>query len=538
MSDTALLTLAPTESPDVAPAPGAADEFLRDPRLRRLLATDVITAVWGPLLGQPLSREDELPELLVARSPLPRGVEPPLHRGFDREFLFFRGANPVVAIAERSPLLRSEVPIWTDTQAFDEARGTILAGALPRSEDIHPEDFLASGDYQFPLPSPGQLALRTAAGPSPFGENGAQMLLVGVQAGKSLPDARVPAHVVVAVDTSISMQRSSRLEITRQALRQVLAQMEPHDRLSIVSFSDRATVLLEAAGPQHAESILAAVAQLQEGQETNLFAGLREAAAVAVRTPMPENASRELLLLTDGLGDLPQATRELIVDMMQQTTTQGVRWATLDLGRSSQASDNLAALTSAAGGRYHLTSSAEDIGQHLAVSLNGESSWLAQEVRLHVEFNPAAVARYRLVGHAAGSGGLLPKSSPGQLRSGQTAVALYEVWLVPNGEAQIATARLEWRQANSPQTTSLSQEIGRVQFALTPAETPLPLYTAQVLAETAEVLGGSPYAPPGQPDLSHVIRYAEQANSRLRARPSYARNLELLKAAAQLQSER
>jgi hypothetical protein len=193
---------------------------------------------------------------------------------------------------------------------------------------------------------------------------------------------------------------------------------------------------------------------------------------------------------------------------------------------------------------------AADIRWALVEALTGEPSLVASETRLRVRFNPQAVAAYRLIGHeATGVGGTLPGSVQADLHVGEQASVLFEVWLYPNDEEDVAFASLQWHEQPGGATRHQGpQRISRVQFANSWEGTPLALQAAAVVAEAAEILrqsfGFEVSAPaayryePKPSGLDQVIRRSRQVSPPLARRNDYQRFVSWLERAGPLLEDR
>src|SRR5262249_11476160 len=147
---------------------------------------------------------------------------------------------------------------------------------------VRTEEFLAAMNYGWAAPSRERVALQAAAGPSPFGGNQlVGMLQVGVRSSDVPDGARKPAHLIVCIDVSNSMQRGARLEVTQAALRSLAVRLQPNDRLSLVTFRRDARVLIEEAGRQHSSQLQAAIDSLETQGSANPVAGLQLAYGLA-----------------------------------------------------------------------------------------------------------------------------------------------------------------------------------------------------------------------------------------------------------------
>ncbi len=517
---------------------GAVESWLAPLRSAGGPLVDVNLLRWaGTLVGsQPDGVDDGLPELTQVVGIDPRGIQPPLVPGYDRVFLFNHGVHPVVVLADNEDLSTSTAPLSTSTESFDLARRRIHEGRRPDPRTIRVEDFLAAMDYRFPPPPAGQaLAIRTAAGPAVFGSDHAQLLQVGVQArlgdvdaggsgfvgGAAFPvDTR---YVTIAVDMSASMGWQFRWERTRSALLRFVRHLGPRDRLSLVLFNDTAHVLAEDLGREHGEQLRQTLEALKTDGGTNFADGLSRAAAVALRAPVASGVERRLVVLTDGAAGLSPERAEPLATMLADVANRGVRIGFVDLGLQDEVQTVLNRLAAATDGELRRARTADGILWTLVELHSGASSVVASEARLEVQFNPQVVAAYRLIGHAPAAAGTVSLAAESELRLGESATLLYEVWFHPQAGNDVATVHLSWRDPLTGRSHSArSQRISRLQFAKSFMESSLSLQSAAIAAETAEVLQQSYFAAARPHPLEEVHELAYLAHPRLLERRRFS----------------
>jgi hypothetical protein len=165
----------------------------------------------------------------------------------------------------------------------------------------------------------------------------------------------------------------------------------------------------------------------------------------------------------------------------------------------------------------------------------GRSQLVATKATMKVKFKPDAVALYRLIGHEATS---MATSVAGMnatietdLRSGEAATGLFEVFLKPDGGESIATVELTWKDPKTGEDQKTEQNVTRLQLAPSFHQAPLSLQMAALAAETGEILRHSFFTPPNSHSLSQVAELGGLLNSRLRNRPSFARLMTLIEQA-------
>ncbi len=479
---------------------------------------------------------DALPELKKVQGLTPRGIDPPRVPGFNWPFYFAYGVFPPVYPVAHPALQTSLAPLGIDTSSYELTRRYLEDRELPPPEDIRIEEFLAAVDYKFPRPVEQGLELSTAGGPSPFGGPGTLLLQIGVQA-RDLPAAEHPAtHLIVAVDVSASMRWGGRLEMTRRALGQLIEQLGPEDRLSLVSFSERAHALIENAGPADAESWLTAAKSLEVEDSTNLGAGLRRAYAVARGSESAGRMRHCVVLLTDGLTELGRSATDSIERQLAQAASEGLALEVIDLGQDETIDAQLTGFAQAGAGKVRRAGNAEEVGWGLTEILTGRSQLMAEEARLKVTFRPDVVLAYRLLGHEAESvAGLMPARPEADFHAGRSATAVYELQLRPEGGSEVALVELSWRPPSESASITRRVSVQRSTFAPSFAKSPSSLQAAAIVAETAEILSRSPFAflPENSraTALSQVRRLAAILPTELRHRPSFAEFLAVVEQA-------
>lgn len=488
---------------------------------------------------------DELPELNKVPGPLPQGMRMPLAPGFDLPFFIRTRVHPFVVLGD-ARLHTMTVPLAISTSSYELARRFVADGELPPPETVRVEEFLAAVDYGFPRPVGVPLALQLAAGPSPFGGESVrgvhggralQMMQIGVQAREVTRAKRGPASLVLAIDSSASMAWGGRLEMVGRALSGLADELETDDRLALVAFSESAQVLAEEIGRDDRDRLREALRRLKPAGSTNVGAALRDAYGLAARLAPEEKSSRVVVLLTDGLAELDRVSNDLIAQRLRSAARQGIRLEIVDLGQPTEERNlesQLENFATAGNGRVHRASDAQQVTWAMREILTGKSQRVARDVRLKVTFQPAAVLQYRLLGHeAAAVAGLLPATPEADFHSGQSATALYEVWLRPKGGDEVAQVELSWLDDDGQPRRSVVRKLTRRMFAPALAGAPDSLVAAAVVAEVAEVLRQSPFAtlPPNPGSLARIGELIGQIDTRLRTRPAFSEFVGMLERA-------
>jgi len=540
--DEAMGPLPPTESVPVSPLLLSEGQFLRRRTMSEL--ADILTIPsnrpgtdsatfrrWGVFGSH--NMYDALDELEKVPGLSPRGIDPPLVRGFPLAAFIRHGVFPFVSPSADQALRYSEAPLGVNTSSFDLTRRYLDDGMLPAPEVVRTEEFLAAVDYDFPAPSRSGLRLTTAAGPSPFGGENMRLLQFGVKAPAFRDAGREGAHLVLAVDVSTSMRWGGRLEMVRRCIGQLTGQLGDDDRISVVTFSENAHLLIENASKVDAEAIVAAVESMAVENSTNVGTGLRQAFAVARYQASEQDMPTSVVLLTDGLGKLDGNSLARIESRLRDEARDGIRLDVIDLGQEQEPDRQLSLIAEAAGGKVHRTASAEGIRWAMLEILTGKSQLMAAGARLQVTFNPKTVLAYRLLGHEAKAlAGLMPAKPGTDFHCDQSATVVYEVLLKQDTGGEVASAELTWNNPDGSEASPIVKKVDRGQFAKTWLDSPLSLQMATIAAETAEILRHSPFVdiPPKDKGkaLDRALLVAGQADTRLFNNPSFVGMLNLI----------
>ena len=452
---------------------------------------DVVLLRYG-LLGAPQYTDDVLPELESPRLAAARGIEPPGVRGYNREFFLKHHVFPPISPGASPSLRTLSVPLTMLDESYRRTQSLLRQNRWPAASDIRVEDFIASQDYQFAPPAPGHLGIRTAAGPSVFGASNAGLLQVGVQAGSLARRENPATHVIVALDVSTSMGRGDKLSSVSRGIRRLVTQLSLLDRISLVVFAEEVLQCVDHARRSDGEEITRLLAELQPAGGTNLAVGLQQAASLALSDGEPADATTRLVLITDSRAQMPEETFASVSEMLTSTKKANVQFCVLDVSERAAADAVLTRLTSDLGGDLRRVTHEQQIYSTLLEWTTGQATAVASEVALSIRFNPQTVAAYRLLGHEANSmAGLRTPTTVAEMRAGDAASALIEVWFQNNENDDLGEAELHWLDPVSGMERRVRQRISRLQFAPTFAEMQPALQAAAIAAETGELLRGS-----------------------------------------------
>jgi len=473
-------------------APGAAGQMFELQANGKFRPDDDIFLLrWGAL-GAAYAGGAPQPELERVLTPRASGIDLPLVRGYDRVFWLKQGVHPPLSPAVDPALRTSRLILSNRTDSVDLTRRRLAARRLPDPSSMHVEDFLAAVDYRFPTPEPGAVAIHTAAGPALLDQQQHHLLQVGVKVGRASRSERA-SHLTVALDISTSMGTGDRLETAKRAIAALAKHAGPDDRFSLIAFHHDVAHIVEPLAHNELGEFATIIAPLRASGGDNLAAGLQQAVSLLLGSGLDDQLARRLVVLTDEQELLPLKARNLAGNMVATADELDIQTTIVQIGATRDGPPLFPELNAAGTVTCLRARTDKDVLWGMVESLTGVSSVVAVDPALQVEFNPAAVRAYRLVGHGTTAIGELDSLSESTLlHSEEEATALYEVWLHPDRGDEIAWVRAEWRD---PQTGGIRetqrQPVRRRQIAASRDEMPLSLQAAAMAAEIGKVFGES-----------------------------------------------
>ncbi len=304
-------------------------------------------------------------------------------------------SNPVMVTAE-TPV--STFSIDVDTASYSVVRQSLNAGTLPDPSMVRVEEMVNYFPYAYPAPDAGKAFRPTVTVmPTPWNP-GTRLVHIGIQGALPEVDARPPLNLVFLIDTSGSMDDPAKLPLLRQSLALVLPQLRAEDQVAIVTYAGSAGQVLPPTAASDRTAIMAALDRLAAGGSTAGAEGIALAYDVAQGMTAPGEVSR-VLLATDGdfnVGiDDPEALKTFIADQRKA----GVYLSVLGFGRGNLDDATMQALAQNGNGMAAYIDSLSEARKVLVDQLSGALFPIADNVKIQVEWNPATVAEYRLIGY-------------------------------------------------------------------------------------------------------------------------------------------
>ncbi|UCC55147.1 MAG: VWA domain-containing protein [Gammaproteobacteria bacterium] len=394
--------------------------------------------------------------------------------------------NPLHRVAE-APF--STFSIDVDTGAYSNMRRMLNAGNRPLKDAIRTEELINYFTYDYPRPTHRDkpFSISTEVGPSPWNPD-TQLLHIGIQ-GYDVARNQLPAaNLVFLVDVSGSMQSPDKLELLKSALRLLVHELRAEDRVSIVVYAGASGVVLEPTPGDQVATIGAALDSLTAGGSTNGGAGIRLAYALAQQAFIKDGINR-VILATDGDFNVGTVDFEMLKQLVEDRRAHGIGLTTLGFGTGNYNDHLMEQLADAGNGNYAYIDTLSEARKALVDEMSSTLMTIAKDVKIQVEFNPATVAEYRLIGYENRSLAREDfgndKVDAGEIGAGHSVTAIYEIALAGSAGQRLDGGRYQ----PQPHITSHSSELALVRLrykqpdGMTSTLIERPVHTADVIKD-------------------------------------------------------
>ncbi len=337
---------------------------------------------------------------------------------------------------EDQPL--STFSIDVDTASWTNVRGMIRTGhsadQIP-DDAVRIEEMINYFDWNYPQPKgdhPFAFAVESAV--CPWNPDN-QLLRVGIQ-GKDAPKINRPAaNLVFLLDVSGSMNQPNKLPLVKRAISILVEELNENDRVTMVVYAGAEGVALAPTPGSEQLEILSTLKNLHAGGSTNGGAGIKLAYKIAAKQFIKGGINR-VILCTDGDFNVGVTANQSLVKLVESKANDGVFLSVCGFGRDNLNDSMLEEITNKGNGNYFFIDSAREAQKVFLKDLMGTLLTIAKDVKIQIEFNPAQVASYRLIGYAnrqlKAEDFENDKIDAGEVGSGHSVTALYEI--VPAGK--------------------------------------------------------------------------------------------------------
>lgn len=376
------------------------------------------------------------------------------------------------AIEENGYRLTAVNPLSTfsidvDAASYSNVRRFLLSGQKPDKGAVRIEEMINYFNYDYPDPSDNEpFSITTEVGDCPWNKN--KLVHIGLQ-GRRIDKENLPAsNLVFLLDVSGSMAQPNKLPLLKKSFKLLVNELGEKDRIAIVVYAGAAGVVLNSTPASNSSEIIAALDKLNAGGSTAGGAGIELAYKVA-KENFIEGGNNRVILATDGDFNIGMSSDAAMEDLIVEKRKTGIFLTCLGFGTGNLKDSKMETLADKGNGNYAYIDNLLEAKKVLVTEIGATLITLAKDVKIQVEFNPALVASYRLIGY---ENRLLneedfndDKKDAGEIGAGHSVTALYEVVLKgsENDTETPSVDPLRYGQDNAHRT-SFKDELLTVKF--------------------------------------------------------------------------
>jgi len=350
-------------------------------------------------------------------------------------------------ISENTFISTTDMPVSTfsadvDTAAYTIIRKKLMGDTLPNRNSVRIEEMLNYFSYDLDTPVGDEVIHVTKElSTAPWNEDH-QLLMLGLKTDDIVYEEAIPSNLVFLLDVSGSMNSEDKLPLLKQAILLLVDELRASDRISIVVYAGSAGVVLDGADGSDKESIIEAINSLEAGGSTAGGAGIDLAYSLAAENYI-ENGNNRVILATDGDFNVGPSSNAALERLITNKKNSGVFLNVCGFGTGNLKDSTMETLADKGNGVYYYIDSLLEAKKVFVEELGGTLITVAKDVKLQVEFNPAIVKGYRLIGY---ENRILDYNDfnndevdAGDLGAGHEVIVLYEI--IPFGSDEVIDER-------------------------------------------------------------------------------------------------
>ncbi|HDQ72934.1 MAG TPA: DUF3520 domain-containing protein [Chloroflexi bacterium] len=505
----------------------------------------VVESTAVPLEMVAVTREVEVEAVYQARSTAPPpndgpypstgGLVPPNDEPYADTFYEHYGVNPFIDTEDDH---LSTFAVDVDTASYTIMRRYLRDGYLPPKDSVRVEEYVNffEQDYEPPARRDGAFAMHLEGAPSRYGNERHYLVRVGIKGYEIPPEARKDVNLTFVIDVSGSMSMENRLALVKDALWMLVEELRPTDRVGIVIYGSQGRVILEPTfvgdGKRH---ILRAIDGLVAGGSTYAEEGLILGYRIAAEAFDPQVTNR-VILCSDGVANVGHTGPNSILEQIRDYADRGIYLTTVGFGMGNYNDVLMEQLANNGDGFYAYVDTLKEAERVFVKDLTSTLQVIARDAKIQVDFNPAVVQSYRLIGYenrdVADEDFRNDDVDAGEVGPGHSVTALYEIKFHAEASRRepALTARVRYEDPDLGEVIEIARSIAWENFAPSFKATSARFQWAAVVAEYAEILRESYWAResgledvlwearrvaeylPHDEDVAEFVRLAEQAN--------------------------
>ncbi|WFP73573.1 VWA domain-containing protein [Mesorhizobium sp. WSM4906] len=379
-------------------------------------------------------------KLMVQPSPMPADQMQPQEENRDRIETF--KTNPVHATAQ-DPV--STFSIDVDTASYSFVRRSLKEGILPDPDTVRVEEMINYFPYDWKGPDSASTPFNSTVTvmPTPWNQR-TKLMHVAIKGFDVKPAEQPKANLVFLIDVSGSMDEPDKLPLLKSAFRLLVSKLKPDDTVSIVTYAGNAGTVLMPTKAVEKQKVLAAIDNLEPGGSTAGEAGIKEAYKLAQQSFVKDGVNR-VMLATDGDFNVGQTDDDDLEQLIEKERKTGVFLSVFGFGRGNLNDQMMQTIAQNGNGTAAYIDTLAEAEKALVEDASSTLFTIAKDVKIQVEFNPAKVSEYRLVGYETRA---LKREDfnndrvdAGDIGSSHSVTAIYEITPKGSGAEQVDPLR-------------------------------------------------------------------------------------------------
>ncbi len=421
-----------------------------------------------------------------------------------------------------------------DAASYSNARRFIMSDQLPYEDVVRTEEFINYFSYDYPQPENGDpLSINIEYSECPWNEDN-KLVHKGLQGKQLAAEEQLPSNLVFLIDVSGSMADNNKLPLLKKSFRLLIDQLKPEDKISIVVYASRTGLMLPATAGSEKHKIMAVIDQLVAQGSTAGGAGIQLAYKIAAENYI-EGGNNRVILATDGDFNVGISSTSELVKFIESKRDDGIFLTAMGFGMGNYKDNRLQELADRGNGNHAYIDNILEAKKVLVTEINSTLYTIAKDVKIQVEFNPAKVKSYRLLGYEnrklEDKEFTDDKKDAGEIGAGHSVTALYEIVPADNYESadsyelkyqesrikesaynsnEVLTVRIRYKDPDGDASKEFSQVLSSDPVELSLSSDNFRFSAA--VAEFAMILRNSEFK--GSADIESVIELANSSKGK------------------------
>ena len=347
-----------------------------------------------------------------------------------------------------------------DAASYSNARRFIMSDKMPYEDVVRTEEFINYFSYDYPQPENGHpLSINIEYSECPWNEDN-KLVHIGLKGKQIEAEEQLPSNLVFLIDVSGSMADDNKLPLLKKSFRLLIDQLKPEDKISIVVYASRTGLMLPATSGSEKHKIMAVINQLVAQGSTAGGAGIQLAYKIAAENYI-EGGNNRVILATDGDFNVGISSTSELVKFIESKRDDGIFLTAMGFGMGNYKDNRLQELADCGNGNHAYIDNILEAKKVLVTEINSTLYTIAKDVKIQVEFNPAKVKAYRLLGYEnrklEDKDFTDDKKDAGEIGAGHSVTALYEI--IPADDEFVDGYELKYQESRIKENAYYSNEV-------------------------------------------------------------------------------